>query len=55
MRVGCYFHDIGKIAKPGYYIENQMGAENPHDKLAPDVSGELYPALRGSNTAMRRR
>ncbi len=41
VRVGCYFHDIGKIARPGYYIENQMEAENPHDKLAPDVSARM--------------
>jgi putative nucleotidyltransferase with HDIG domain len=41
VRVGCYFHDIGKIAKPGYYIENQMGSENPHDKLDPATSAKL--------------
>lgn len=41
VRVGCYFHDIGKIARPGYYIENQMGTENPHDRLAPDVSARM--------------
>ena len=27
-RVGCYFHDIGKISQPEYYIENQQGGEN---------------------------
>ena len=41
VRVGCYFHDIGKIAKPGYYIENQMGAENPHDRLDPAASAKM--------------
>ena len=41
VRVGCYFHDIGKIAKPGYYIENQMGSENPHDRLAPSESAKM--------------
>src|SRR3989442_9256418 len=41
VRVGCYFHDIGKIARPGYYIENQAEAENPHDKLAPGASARL--------------
>jgi cyclic-di-AMP phosphodiesterase PgpH len=41
VRVGAYFHDIGKIAKPGYYIENQMGAENPHDRLDPTASAKM--------------
>ena len=41
VRVGCYFHDIGKIAKPGYYIENQMEAQNPHDRLDADASARL--------------
>ena len=40
-RVGCYFHDIGKVAKPVYYIENQMQGENPHDKLTPSASAKL--------------
>ncbi len=37
-RVGCYYHDIGKMAKPEYFIENQMGALNRHDSLAPRMS-----------------
>jgi putative nucleotidyltransferase with HDIG domain len=41
VRVGCYFHDIGKIAKPEYYIENQLDSGNPHDKLQPGVSARL--------------
>src|SRR3989454_12080146 len=41
VRVGCYFHDIGKIGRPGYYIENQQGSENPHDRLEPHVSARL--------------
>jgi hypothetical protein len=41
VRVGCYFHDIGKITKPEYYIENQLGTANPHDKLQPGVSARL--------------
>ena len=40
-RVGCYFHDIGKIARPGYYIENQTEGGNPHDKLEPTVSARM--------------
>jgi len=41
VRVGCYFHDIGKIARPGYYIENQQDAANPHDRLDPAASAKL--------------
>ncbi|HVP04436.1 MAG TPA: HDIG domain-containing protein [Dehalococcoidia bacterium] len=41
VRVGAYFHDIGKITKPGYYIENQMGGANPHDRLDPSASAKM--------------
>jgi len=41
VRVGCYFHDIGKVAKPVYYIENQIQGENPHDKLSPAASAKV--------------
>ena len=41
VRVGCYFHDIGKVAHPGYYIENQQDAANPHDRLDPAASARL--------------
>jgi putative nucleotidyltransferase with HDIG domain len=37
-RVGAYFHDVGKMKKPLYFIENQMGGENRHDKLTPSMS-----------------
>jgi cyclic-di-AMP phosphodiesterase PgpH len=33
VRVGCYFHDVGKLKQPGYYIENQLAGSNPHDNL----------------------
>ena len=36
-RVGSYYHDIGKITKPNYFIENQSGKKNPHDELAPKM------------------
>lgn len=38
VRVGAYYHDIGKIKRPYLFIENQLYAENPHDKLAPSLS-----------------
>ncbi|HHS49130.1 MAG TPA: HDIG domain-containing protein, partial [Desulfurella acetivorans] len=37
-KVGSYYHDIGKIKKPTYFIENQFDTENPHDRLMPYVS-----------------
>lgn len=37
-RVAAYYHDIGKASKAHYFIENQAGEENRHDKLAPSMS-----------------
>jgi putative nucleotidyltransferase with HDIG domain len=37
-KVSAYYHDIGKMGKPLYFIENQMGGENRHEKLAPSMS-----------------
>ncbi|MDD4240070.1 MAG: HDIG domain-containing protein [Smithellaceae bacterium] len=37
-KVSAYYHDIGKLAKPHYYIENQPGYDNRHDKLSPKMS-----------------
>lgn len=37
-RVGAYFHDIGKVKKPIYFVENQAPGENRHDKLSPSMS-----------------
>jgi hypothetical protein len=37
-RVSSYYHDIGKIKKAQYFIENQTGGENRHDKLQPSMS-----------------
>jgi hypothetical protein len=37
-RVAAYYHDIGKLANPLAFIENQAGGENIHDQLEPEVS-----------------
>ncbi|MDR3113034.1 MAG: HDIG domain-containing protein [Endomicrobium sp.] len=37
-RVGAYYHDVGKLKNPGYFIENQSGGVNPHDPLTPAMS-----------------
>lgn len=40
-RVGCYYHDIGKINKPEYFIENQLERINRHENLTPNISVKL--------------
>lgn len=37
-RVGAYYHDIGKTKRPYFFGENQMGKENPHNKITPNLS-----------------
>lgn len=37
-KVMSYYHDIGKIAHAGYFIENQKSGHNPHDQLTPNMS-----------------
>ena len=37
-RVGCYYHDVGKLAHPHYFAENQLRGHNPHDRLLPTAS-----------------
>jgi len=38
VRVGSYYHDIGKVKRTDYFVENQRGYENPHEKIAPALS-----------------
>jgi putative nucleotidyltransferase with HDIG domain len=38
VRVGAYFHDIGKMLKPGYFVENQGQDANRHESLVPAMS-----------------
>ncbi len=38
VRVGAYYHDIGKIKRTDYFVENQRGFDNPHEKIAPALS-----------------
>jgi len=40
-RVAAYYHDIGKMSKPLYFIENQNPSNNPHDLLAPSMSAKI--------------
>jgi putative nucleotidyltransferase with HDIG domain len=40
-RVGCYYHDVGKLHRPHHFAENQGPGGNPHDRLPPDVSATI--------------
>lgn len=57
VRVGAYYHDIGKLAQPHMYIENQADGGNPHDKLDPLQSATVIQdhVRRGMELARRYR
>ena len=40
-RVGSYYHDIGKLKRPYYFVENQQGMSNPHDRLTAYLSARV--------------
>jgi hypothetical protein len=40
-RVGLLYHDVGKMLKPHYFVENQPDGRNPHDKLKPETSAAI--------------
>lgn len=40
-RVSSYYHDVGKVKMPDYFIENQSGAPSRHDRLTPHMSSML--------------
>ncbi len=40
-KVGAYFHDIGKIPRAEYFVENQMGMGNKHDRIKPEQSAKI--------------
>jgi putative nucleotidyltransferase with HDIG domain len=40
-RVGTYYHDIGKTARPFFFTENRVGAINPHERLDPYTSAQI--------------
>jgi len=43
-RVGCYYHDIGKVKNPMFFVENQIPGNNPHDRLKPLQSAQIIKA-----------
>ncbi len=44
VRVGAYFHDVGKVVKPTYFVENQRSSRSRHDKLSPRMSSLIIAA-----------
>ncbi len=40
-RVGCYYHDVGKMRRPLHFAENQGSGGNPHDRLPPETSASI--------------
>jgi putative nucleotidyltransferase with HDIG domain len=38
VRVGAYYHDVGKLRRPYFFVENQITNDNPHEKLEPSLS-----------------
>ncbi len=54
VRVGAYYHDIGKMDKPDYFVENQRSGRNPQDRLSPTMSALvlLNHVRRGSEMAV---
>jgi hypothetical protein len=43
-KAAAFYHDIGKIKKPAYFVENLVGGENKHEKLAPSMSSLILIA-----------
>lgn len=44
VRVGAYYHDLGKTKRPIFFVENQLGIDNAHDKLNPRLSARVIIA-----------
>jgi putative nucleotidyltransferase with HDIG domain len=55
VRVGSYYHDIGKMARPGFFIENQLSGLNPHDGLDPATSAGILQEHVGHGLELARR
>ena len=43
-RVAAYYHDVGKLANPQAFIENQAAGDNLHDELTPEQSAAVLAA-----------
>src|SRR5262249_7144831 len=52
VRAGALYHDIGKMVRPKYFIENQLGDRNPHDAMSPEESRDRVLAHVTDGTAL---
>jgi putative nucleotidyltransferase with HDIG domain len=52
VRVGALYHDIGKTKRPYFFIDNQFGGENPHDKISPSLSALIITSHVRDGVAM---
>ncbi len=43
-RVGAYYHDVGKLRRPSFFVENLAGGDNPHDETSPSLSALIITA-----------
>jgi cyclic-di-AMP phosphodiesterase PgpH len=43
-RTGAYYHDVGKLMRPYFFVENQQGGRNPHDDAPPEQSAFIITA-----------
>ncbi|MGN0145395.1 MAG: HD family phosphohydrolase [Clostridium sp.] len=41
VRIGSYYHDVGKTERPYFFGENQIGGENPHNHITPNLSAKI--------------
>jgi putative nucleotidyltransferase with HDIG domain len=55
VRVGCYYHDIGKALRPGFFVENQFDGESVHDLLDPATSARMILAHVNDGLTLARR
>lgn len=53
-RVGAYYHDVGKLRRPNFFIENQM-SENPHDKMTANLSTLVITSHTGDGAELAKK
>lgn len=53
-RVGAYYHDVGKMKRPAFFVENQVSGDNPHDRITPNLSYLIITAHVADGLAMLR-
>ncbi|MBC7287465.1 MAG: HDIG domain-containing protein [Armatimonadetes bacterium] len=54
-RLAGLYHDIGKLKRPGFFVENQFSGENPHDRLSPHLSAMILVSHVTDGVEMARR